>query len=123
MIGSALTWGAVAVLGGLGAVARFELDGLVQERLDTEFPLGTLVVNGLGSLLLGVLVGLDVTGSALLLAGVAALGSFTTFSTWMLETQRLAEDGEDGLALGNVAGSLALGLAAAGLGWAIGAAL
>jgi fluoride exporter len=111
------------VLGGLGAIARFELDGYVQARLDTELPVGTLVVNGVGSLLLGLLVGLDVAGDALLLAGVAALGSFTTFSTWMLETQRLAEDAKDGLAVLNVAGSIAVGLAAAGLGWWVGSML
>jgi CrcB protein len=121
--GTFLIWCGVASFGGLGAVARFKLDGLVQGRLDTEFPFGTFVVNGLGSLLLGLLIGLHLTESDLLLAGVATLGSFTTFSTWMLETQRLAEDGERGLALANVIGSIALGLAAAGAGWAIGAAL
>ena len=118
-----LIWCGVAMLGGLGAIARFKLDGFVQGRLDTEFPFGTFVVNGLGSFLLGLLIGLNLTESDLLLAGVATLGSFTTFSTWMLETQRLAEDGEEGLALANVVGSIAVGLAAAGLGWAIGAAL
>jgi CrcB protein len=123
VIGSVLIWSGVAVLGGLGSIARFRLDGLVQGRLDTEFPFGTFAVNGLGSLLLGFLVGLDLTESDLLLAGVATLGSFTTFSTWMLEAQRLAEEGEGGLALWNVVGSIALGLAAAGIGWAIGAAL
>jgi fluoride exporter len=116
-------WCGVAILGGLGAVARFELDGLVQGRLDTEFPFGTLVVNGLGSFLLGLLVGFGVTDDVLLLAGVAALGSFTTFSTWMLETQRLGEDGDTGLAFANIAGSIAVGLAAAGAGWALGAVL
>jgi len=123
MIGSMLVWCGVALLGGLGAVARFKLDGLVQGRLDTEFPFGTFVVNGLGSLVLGLLIGLHVSESAMMLAGVATIGSFTTFSTWMLETQRLGEDGEGGLALANVAGSIALGLVAAGVGWAIGAAL
>lgn len=123
MTGSVLLWFGVAVVGGLAAVARFELDGLVQGRFDTELPLGTLVVNGLGSLLLGLLVGLEVTDSDLLLAGVATLGSFTTFSTWMLETHRLAEEGDTGVAWLNVVGSIALGLAAAGLGWVVGAAL
>ena len=66
----------------------------MQGRLDSEFPFGTFVVNGLGSLLLGLLIGLDVTGNDMLIAGTATLGSFTTFSTWMLETERLAEDGE-----------------------------
>jgi len=123
VMGTLLIWCGVAIFGGLGAVARFKLDGMVQGRLDTEFPFGTFVVNGLGSLLLGLLIGLHLTESDLLLAGVATLGSFTTFSTWMLETQRLAEDGEGGLALANVIGSIALGLVAAALGWAIGAAL
>ena len=118
-----LLWCGVASLGGLGAIARFELDGLVQGRIDSEFPFGTFVVNALGSFLLGLLIGLNLTANDLLLAGVATLGSFTTFSTWMLETQRLAEDGEGGLALANVFGSIAVGLAAAGLGWAIGAVL
>jgi len=123
MIGSMLVWCGVAILGGLGAIARFKLDGLVQGRFDTEFPFGTFVVNGLGSLVLGLLIGLRVSENAMLLAGVATIGSFTTFSTWMLETQRLGEDGEGGLALANVAGSIVLGLGAAGVGWAIGAAL
>lgn len=120
---TALVWGGVAALGGVGAILRFELDGLVQGKLDSEFPLGTLVVNGLGSLLLGVLVGLDVAGHAMLIAGTATLGSFTTFSTWMLETERLAEDGAGGLATANILGSIVLGLAAAGLGWGVGAVL
>lgn len=102
---------------------RFALDGIVQRRLDSEFPFGTLAVNGLGSLLLGLLTGLGVTGNDLLVAGTATLGSFTTFSTWMLETERLAEDGENGLALANIAVSVALGLVAVGIGWAVGAVL
>lgn len=118
-----VTWSGVAVLGGLGAILRFKLDGLVQGRLDSEFPFGTLVVNGLGSFLLGLLIGLDLTGSDMLIAGTATLGSFTTFSTWMLETERLAEDGENRLAFANIVGSIVLGFAAAGAGWAIGAAL
>jgi CrcB protein len=118
-----IVWLGVTALGGLGAVARFELDGLVQRRVDTEFPVGTLVVNGVGSLVLGLLAGIDVAGDALLLGGVAALGSFTTFSTWMLETERLAEEGSGRLALANVLVSVVVGLAAAGLGWIVGAAL
>ena len=120
---TALVWSGVALLGGIGAILRFKLDGLVQGRVDHEFPFGTLVVNGLGSFLLGLLIGLDVTGSDMLIAGTATLGSFTTFSTWMLETERLEEDGEDRLAASNIVGSIVLGVASAGLGWAIGAAV
>ena len=73
--------------------------------------------------MLGLLHGAGVTGDDLLLSGTALLGSFTTFSTWMVQSERLAAEGEGGLALVNVAGSLAVGLAAVVLGWALGAAL
>jgi fluoride exporter len=120
---AAPVWIGVALLGGAGATLRFALDDAVQGRLAGEFPFGTLAVNGLGSFLLGLLHGAGVTGDDLLLAGTALLGSFTTFSTWMLETERLVEDGDASLAFANVLGSLALGLAAVALGWAIGAVL
>jgi CrcB protein len=64
-----------------------------------------------------------VTGDALLLTGTALLGSFTTFSTWMVQSERLASEGDGTLALVNVAGSLAVGLAAVVLGWSAGAIL
>jgi fluoride exporter len=116
-------WVAVALLGGLGAVLRARLDAFVQLRAASLFPLGTLVVNLVGSFCLGLLTGLAVTGDALLLAGTALLGSFTTFSTWMLETVRLAEEGEGRLGLGNLGVSFAAGIAAALAGWLLGAAL
>jgi CrcB protein len=99
------------------------LDAAVQGRRPGRFPRGILVVNGLGAFLLGVLHGAGVTGDELLLSGTALLGSFTTFSTWMVQSERLTIEGEGGLALLNVAGSLALGLAAVVGGWALGAAL
>ncbi|MBX5468657.1 MAG: fluoride efflux transporter CrcB [Thermoleophilaceae bacterium] len=120
---SAAAWLGVAAAGGVGALARFLLDGAVSLRAGSRLPLGTLVVNVSGALALGLLSGASVGGSALLVAGTGALGSYTTFSTWMLETQRLAEDGEGRAALANVAVSLAAGLAAAALGRTLGAAL
>ena len=53
------------------------------------------------------------SGDALVIAGTAAIGSYTTFSTWMLETQRLAEDGEGRSGLANIVVSMGVGLAAA----------
>ena len=117
-----LVWLGVGLLGGLGAILRFRLDALVELYAGGEFPLGTLTVNLVGSFALGILYGTGVGGDGLLLAGTAVIGSFTTFSTWMFETQRLVEDGDDALALVNVVVSLAAGLAAAVAGWAIGAA-
>lgn len=113
----------VGLIGGLGAVARFLLDGAVAVRLGRSFPFGTLVVNLSGALLLGVLVGASTSGDAFALLGTGALGAFTTFSTWMLESHRLAEDGQLPLGAWNIALSLGLGLAAAELGRLIGAAL
>jgi CrcB protein len=118
-----LVWSAVAVLGGVGALFRFGLDGAISERAGSDFPWGTLAVNLSGALVLGLLAGLVLHGDALLLAGTAVLGSYTTFSTWMFETHRLAEDGELWLALINMLLSLALGVGAAALGRTIGGAL
>ena len=123
MTDSVLLWAAVALVGGAGACARFMLDAAVQGSRPGRFPRGILVVNGLGAFLLGVLQGAGVTGDDLLLSGTALLGSFTTFSTWMVQSERLAVEGDGGLALVNVAGSLVLGLAAVVAGWALGAAL
>ena len=113
----------VAVCGGLGAVARFLADGFVDERVTGDYPLGTLVVNLSGSFLLGLLVGLGASHRLQLVAGTATLGSYTTFSTWMLESHRSAQDGDAGLAWRSVAIALVTGLAVAWLGRVVGRAL
>lgn len=113
-------WIGVGLVGGFGALLRFFVDGLVAGRDGRDFPLGTFVVNLTGAVLLGLLVGLGVGGDDLLLAGTATIGSYTTFSTWMLESQRLVEDGELALAAVNVMLSLAAGLGAVALGRFIG---
>jgi CrcB protein len=110
----------VAALGGLGALARFLLDGSISARDARGLPLGTLAVNASGSLLLGLLAGVALSGDALLLLGTATIGSYTTFSTWMFETHRLGEDGQLRAALANVLVSVVLGIAAVALGRTIG---
>lgn len=117
------TWIAVAALGGFGALLRFLVDGRVTGIAGRTFPFGTLAVNLSGSLLLGVLLGAAVEGDAYVLAGAATLGSYTTFSTWMYESQRLVEDGQPRGAALNVALSLGFGLGAAALGRVIGGQL
>jgi fluoride exporter len=114
-------WIGLVLIGGAGAVARFRLDAEISRRGAGEFPLGTLVINVGGAFALGVLTGAGVTGDRLFLAGTGFIGSFTTFSTWMFETERLAEDGEENVALANLVVSVLGGLAAAGVGWALGA--
>jgi CrcB protein len=110
----------VGLLGGLGAIGRFLLDGAVAARLGDRFPWGTFAVNLSGALALGLLVGAEVGGDALRLAGIGLLGAYTTFSTWMFESQRLAEDGELRRGLANLLVSLVLGVAVAWVGREIG---
>lgn len=114
---------AVGLLGGVGAIARFLLDGAVAGRAGRGFPYGTLAVNISGALLLGLLVGAAVDGDPYRLAATGLLGAYTTFSTWALESHRLAEDGELVAGMLNFAVSLVLGLGAAWLGRQLGAAL
>jgi fluoride exporter len=114
---------AIAAVGGLGAIARFLLDGAVSSQLGRAFPFGTLAVNLTGAFALGVLDGAAVGGDALRIAGVGFLGAYTTFSTWTLEAHRLAEDGRIRLGVANLLLSLALGLGCAWLGRQLGLAL
>jgi fluoride exporter len=111
-----VVWGGVAALGGFGAMARFMVDRAVARRVMRRFPVGTLVVNISGAVLLGFIGGLTLTHQAALLAGTAFVGAYTTFSTWMLETHRLAEERQIKAAVANIVVSVALGVAAALLG-------
>ncbi|HVD24116.1 MAG TPA: fluoride efflux transporter CrcB [Lapillicoccus sp.] len=111
----------VALAGGLGAVARFVVDGLVRTRASAAFPVGTVIVNVSGSFTLGLVSGLVLAHAApdglRLVVGTGFLGGYTTFSTASFETVRLVEQRRVDLALLNAAGTL-LGtvcVAAAGL--------
>ncbi len=114
-------WVAVMGVGGLGAIGRFLLDSLIAQHAGRAFPYGTFTVNITGAFLLGLLTGLAVEGNLLVIVGTATIGSYTTFSTWMFETHRLAEDSEIPRALTNVLVSLLVGFGAALLGHALGA--
>jgi len=113
-------WALVVVIGGAGSVLRFYVDGLVSAVAGRDFPLGTMVINTSGAVVLGLLSGLALNPSQALLFGTAAIGSYTTFSTWMLETQRLTEERQHRKAVLNIVVSLALGIAAAAFGRLIG---
>jgi fluoride exporter len=119
-----VTWPVVigiGLLGGLGAIARFGLDGAVSAQLGTDFPYGTLVVNVSGAFGLGALAGAAVGQDVNRLAGTGLVGAFTTFSTWALESHRLAEAGRARLGAANFIISLLLGLGAAWAGRRFGA--
>jgi len=120
---SAATWVGVALVGGGAAIARFLMDSTVAERVTGDFPAGTLAVNLSGAVVLGFLAGAALHGEALTIVAGGGLGSFTTFSTWMLESHRLGEVGDARALWLNVAVSLVAGLAAVALGHWLGGLL
>jgi CrcB protein len=110
----------VGLLGGLGAIARFLLDGSVATRAGRSFPWGTLAVNLTGAFCFGVLSGAVVGDDVARLAQTGFLGGYTTFSTWMLESHRLAEEGKARPGVANIVVSLLAGVAVAWVGQQIG---
>ena len=120
---SAAAWIGVALLGGAGALARFLLDATVAEGAAGPFPAGTLVVNLSGAALLGLLAGLALHGAALTIVAGGGIGSYTTFSTWMFESQRLGEAGRASMLWLNIVLSLLAGLLAVTLGHWLGGVL
>jgi CrcB protein len=116
-------WTGVGALSAIGALARFVIGDGVQRRLRRPFPIGILVVNTSGSFALGVLAGAGESGWSLRLAGAALLGSYTTFSTWIFDSQQMVATRDLRRAVLNVAGSIVIGLAAVALGWLAGRTL
>ncbi|QCC58595.1 fluoride efflux transporter CrcB [Natrinema thermotolerans] len=110
--------------GAIGAVCRYLVGHWVSSRLESgRLPLATFVVNVVGSFLLGLVVFAGASESTLRLVATGFCGSFTTFSSFSVETVRLYEDGDRVLAIGNAAAGLAGSLAAIGLAWGLVAAL
>jgi len=115
----------VAVGGLLGSVGRYWIGGLVQQAIGAAFPLGTLAVNVLGSFVVALVMALSLDRGAIganarLLLTVGFCGGFTTMSTFSYETMALVRDGEVGLALVNVAGTLTGCFAAVWIGAKVG---
>ncbi|MGW6507287.1 fluoride efflux transporter CrcB, partial [Streptomyces niveus] len=113
----------VAIGGVVGAPLRYLTDRAVQARHDTVFPWGTFTVNVVGSLILGLLTGAALSGTAghtvQLLLGTGLCGAMTTYSTFSYETLRLAESGARFFAAANVIASVAAGLGAVFGGFAL----
>ena len=114
----------IAVGGGLGSVLRFLLSGWVQgprTAVTVTFPLGTLLVNAIGSLAIGALAAMFISGPfaireeyrAAIFIGL--LGGFTTFSAFSMETVSMLEQGRFGKAATNV---LVMNLVCIGAAWA-----
>src|SRR3954469_22782309 len=116
----------VALAGAVGAPLRYVVDAHINESVQSRFPWGTFVVNVLGSLAFGLLVGLQHDGHlamrAATVAGTGFCGAFTTFSTHAVESVLLIEDGERRLATYNIAGTLMGCLSGAAVGFGVAAA-
>ncbi|HSF98411.1 MAG TPA: CrcB family protein [Ornithinibacter sp.] len=109
----------VAVGAALGAPARYLTNHWVRERLGGTPAAGTLLVNVVGSFVLGLLVGAGATGAPMALIGIGFCGALTTFSTLALEVWDAMDDDRRTQAVANVVLSLALGVGAAWLGWTL----
>ena len=117
-------WIAVGLLGGIAAGARFVIDEAIhRRRASGPFPVGIFAVNIGGSLALGLVAGAALHGQALIIVAGGGIGSFTTFSTWILDAHRLDRAGLTDLAWLNIGLSLVVGFAAVALGHWLGGAL
>ena len=110
---------AIAVAGSAGAVLRYVIASQVG-RLNMRFPLGTFIINISGSLFLGwfltYVVKHNVSDTTRLAIGVGFVGAYTTFSTFMYESNRLVDEGAGFEATVNLIGSLIVGILAVRLG-------
>jgi CrcB protein len=120
-------WIAVAVGGALGSVARFWLTSAMTALTGPRFPWGTLLINVLGSFVIGLVAGITLVTSRVgihpdirifLMTGVC--GGFTTFSAFSLQTLELIQTSDVIPALGYAVGSVVLCVAATFCGWALG---
>jgi CrcB protein len=122
-----MKWVYLAVFGAIGTIARAEVSALIQKAAGPAFPWGTVAVNLLGSFLFGLVWELAVSHARAADIRLAALtgfmGAFTTFSTFMFDTEQLAEAGRLGAAAGNLALQNVAGLVCMVAGLAIGRAL
>jgi CrcB protein len=128
-MGGASTWLAVAAGGALGSVARFWLTVVMTALTGPRFPWGTLLINVLGSFVIGLVAALTLVPDRIgmhpdlrvfLMVGVC--GGFTTFSAFSLQTLELLQSGDSWSAAGYVLGSVVCCLAAVWCGWLIGKA-
>lgn len=116
-----LVFVALAIAGGLGAAARFAVDGVIGTRVRTVFPWATFIINVSGSLILGLLTALAadtvVPTTLALVVGTGFLGGYTTFSTTSFETVRLLGEKRYVVSIANAVGTLIVTVTGAALGY------
>jgi CrcB protein len=119
MIGLQVALG-VFFFGGLGSVCRWWVHKSIVREHPRDFPLGTFTVNILGAFLIGVMFGAHASADEMKIAATGFLGGFTTFSTWMYESERLVVDGYNHGAARNIVISSAVGFLVVTAGVAVG---
>ncbi len=106
--------------GAIGAILRYGVANLLLRwRGPHTFPISTLVVNVIGSFVLGVVIFGGGGDEPRLLIGVGACGAFTTYSSFSVQTVRLWEDGKHGYAIVNAVGNFVLSATALGVAWVL----
>ncbi len=106
----------VGVGGAIGALSRY---AVYEQLSDERYPWPTLIVNVVGSFVFGAATFAGASEPVIQLVGIGICGSFTTFSSFSVETVQLYERGDRKLAIVNAAGNLALSLAAIGVAWVL----
>lgn len=113
----------VAIGGFFGAISRFGISGWVKRKQTSLFPIGTLLINLIGSFLLGLIIGSNLANTWRLLLGTGFMGAFTTFSTFKLENIQLFANKKWNLAIPYLLISYTFGILLAFFGMRIGVVL
>ena len=106
----------ISIGGAFGAILRYLVGQLIN---NTSFPWATLIVNALGSFILGLAIFGVHDADILLMVSVGFCGAFTTFSSFSFQTVSLWEEGEERSAVLNALGNLTVSLLAFGVAWAL----
>lgn len=110
----------ICVGGAFGSLARFQLGKVISEKSETTFPIGTLIINITGAILLGLVSSLNISKNIYQLLGTGFLGAYTTFSTFMYEGFNLFQKNEKINAFIYILGSIFLGIVGYVIGFELG---
>jgi CrcB protein len=104
----------LAAGGAIGTLGRYAVSGITHKYVEGAFPYGTLMVNVIGSLIIGLLWGTwetaNISSHLRTFIFIGILGGFTTFSSFSLETMNLCRDGEFKMAIINILANNILGI-------------
>ncbi|WP_260845414.1 CrcB family protein, partial [Staphylococcus aureus] len=76
----------IGIAGILGALLRYEISNVINKQSESHFPSATMTINIIGSILIGIVMGLNLDNKLVIILSVGFIGSFTTFSTFIKES-------------------------------------